>query len=233
MIEKENVNEQNMEQIAKDNFKKWNESLLLKNAKNVAAHYTDGNTFLPTVSGDFKRGKTGAEEYFKHFIEKDPEGEIVEEKIDVISSDCYVHSGKYNFTVGPEDQREVVEAEFTYVWVRNKEGEWEIDHHHSSKKNDEKKEKLESGFKPDATLSGEPKEGDEEAFFSKYFKENNIGTIVEKENAVQKLSDDSYLHSGMYNTEEGDNARFTITWKKSGEEWEIIQHHLSMRPESK
>ncbi|MFA6106382.1 MAG: SgcJ/EcaC family oxidoreductase [Patescibacteria group bacterium] len=224
-----NPEQETMEQIAKENFSKWNDQLLSGKAEKVASLYTEKNTFLPTVSGDFKRGKDGAKEYFKHFLEKNPEGEIIEGKVDVISADCYVHSGKYNFTVDAEEGRAVVEAEFSYVWKKNEAGEWEVDHHHSSARNDEKKFELENGFRLDVKLSGNPEEDNEQAYFAKYFSENNIGVI--SEDAVQKLSDNSYLHSGMYNLSDGREARFTITWKKDDSgEWEIIQHHLSMRP---
>jgi|GEM_PF-2824909 len=234
-IEAMNNKQEEIKQIAHSKFNTWNDSLQSGREEKVALLYEKKAIFLPTKSGDFKEGQIGAEEYFKHFLESRPFGEIVtgEDEVKAVSDDCFVHWGKYNFTVGEEDKRVTVPAEFTFVWKKNDKGGWEIIHHHSSAKNDEKKSELENGFRPEVKLPGEPKPGSEEEFFGKYFSDNNIGAISEKENKAQKLSDDSYLHSGMYNTEEGDNARFTITWKKSGEEWEIIQHHLSMRPESK
>lgn len=123
--------EMNFEQIARENFETWNKALLSKDPEMVASLYSDDNTFLPTLSPDFKSGKEGAKEYFEHFLEKNPEGEIVQDKVQVLSDNTYLHSGMYNFTVG-KDQREVVEARFSYVWRKNDDGQWQIIHHHSS-----------------------------------------------------------------------------------------------------
>jgi uncharacterized protein (TIGR02246 family) len=119
--------------IAKKNFAKWNAALLTKDAKKVADLYTSDATFLPTVSPEFKKGREGAEDYFHHFLEKDPEGEVVEEVVQPISIDCYLQSGLYNFAVGPKEKREIVAARFTFLWQRGTDGQWRIAHHHSSK----------------------------------------------------------------------------------------------------
>jgi len=124
-----------LEGIAKQNFKTWSESLTTKNPKAVAGLYTEDATFLPTVSGEFKKGQGGAEEYFHHFLEKDPKGEVVEEEVQSLGENCYLHSGMYNFEVNaPEGGRQTVEARFSFVWQKNKSGDWKILHHHSSVK---------------------------------------------------------------------------------------------------
>ena len=121
--------------IAKQNFETWGESLTTKNPKAVAELYTSDATFLPTVSGEFKKGQGGAEEYFHHFLEKDPKGEIIEEEFQPLGENHYLHSGMYNFEVNsPDGGRETVEARFSFVWRKNEKGRWEILHHHSSKK---------------------------------------------------------------------------------------------------
>ena len=48
-----------LEGIAKQNFKTWSESLTTKDPKAVAELYTSDATFLPTVSGEFKKGRLG------------------------------------------------------------------------------------------------------------------------------------------------------------------------------
>ncbi len=126
--------EPTVEQIAHENFARWNKTLLTLEADQVANLYTEEATFLPTVSGEFKKGQTGAAEYFKHFLEKNPTGEVIEEAIQELSDNCYLHSGHYNFEVGPADKREMVEARFSFVWVKDDRGEWKIAHHHSSQK---------------------------------------------------------------------------------------------------
>jgi uncharacterized protein (TIGR02246 family) len=130
-----------MQEIASRNFGIWNRALQTGNPKEVAALYITDATFLPTVSGEFKKGQYGAEEYFKHFLEKNPRGEIIQEEVQTLGTDCYLHSGMYNFEVGPGDDRQVVEARFSFVWKKDDQGEWKIVHHHSSAKHEKKQQK--------------------------------------------------------------------------------------------
>ena len=89
-------------------------------------------TFLPTTSGEFKKRQDGAEEYFEHFLIKNPRGKIIQEEVQTLGTECYLHSGMYNFEVGPVDDRKVVEARFSFIWKKNNQEEWKIVHHHSS-----------------------------------------------------------------------------------------------------
>jgi uncharacterized protein (TIGR02246 family) len=130
-----------MQEIASRNFGIWNRALQTGNPKEVAALYIADATFLPTVSGEFKKGQYGAEEYFKHFLEKNPTGEIIQEEVQTLGTDCYLHSGIYNFEVSPGDDRQVVEARFSFVWKKDDQGEWKIVHHHSSAKPEKKQQK--------------------------------------------------------------------------------------------
>lgn len=125
------MTEQTVVELAKINFEKWNQSLATGEADVVADMYSDDATFLPTVSGDFKRGKKGAAEYFVHFLEKNPTGSIVEDDVRLIGEDTYVHAGIYEFELGSQDDRNVVAARFTFIW-KNENGHWTIIHHHSS-----------------------------------------------------------------------------------------------------
>lgn len=125
---------QNFLEIARKNFQMWNEALQTKEAQKVAELYSEDNTFLPTMSGDFKSGQKGAEDYFEHFLLKNPFGKIVEEKVQPLGENSYLHSGLYNFEIGPAEKREITEARFTYVWQKDKNGQWKILHHHSSVK---------------------------------------------------------------------------------------------------
>lgn len=123
-----------LEKIAQENFAKWNEALQTKDPKKVAELYTEDCTFLPTLSPDFKKGIAGAESYFVHFLAKDPVGEIKDGEVQSIGEDCYIHSGMYDFEVGPEGERSTANARFTYIWRKEEDGEWKIIHHHSSLK---------------------------------------------------------------------------------------------------
>lgn len=130
----ENSLEKSIEVIADENFKKWNDALQTKDPKKAVELYAENATFLPTVSEEFKKGQSGVEEYFKHFLEKNPAGEIIQEEAQILGDDCYLHSGMYNFEIGPDDNRQVIEARFSFVWKRDDQGEWKIVHHHSSVK---------------------------------------------------------------------------------------------------
>ena len=125
-------NEQNFLEIARENFQMWNEALQTKDAKKVSLLYSEDNTFHPTMSGDFKSGQKDAEDYFEHFLLKNPFGKIVEEKVQSLGENSYLNSGLYNFEIGPAEKREIVEARFTFVWQKDKDGQWKIIHHHSS-----------------------------------------------------------------------------------------------------
>lgn len=128
---------ENLKEIASQNFSNWNAMLQTKDASRVADLYSDDATFLPTVSGEFKKGKAGAKDYFTHFIEKNPFGEVVDSEVQMIDNNTYLHSGMYNFEVDNKDlaseqKRVIVNARFTYLWQKNDQGKWEILHHHSS-----------------------------------------------------------------------------------------------------
>jgi uncharacterized protein (TIGR02246 family) len=124
----------NMEirEIARKNFELWVESLLTKDPKKVAEMYSEDNTFLPTVSGEFKHGKEAAEGYFTHYLEKNPADVIVEDAVQPLGENIYLHSGLYNFEIDKDGARTTVEARFTFVWRKESNGKWKIIHHHSS-----------------------------------------------------------------------------------------------------
>lgn len=120
-------------EIAKEIFIKWNETLQTKDKQKVAEIYSDNATFLPTLNGELKVGISGAMEYFEHFLQKDPFGTIVESMTqESTDGSTIIYSGLYNFEIGPEDNREIVNARFTYVFQKNENDEWKIIHHHSS-----------------------------------------------------------------------------------------------------
>jgi len=123
---------ENVLEVAKANFNLWNEALQTKSAEKVAELYAGDATFLPTMSPEFKSGKDGAMGYFEHFLLKNPFGTVTDEKVQPLTPECYLHSGMYDFEIGPEDKREVAQARFTFLWKKDKDGNWKIEHHHSS-----------------------------------------------------------------------------------------------------
>ncbi|MCX6736072.1 MAG: SgcJ/EcaC family oxidoreductase [Candidatus Parcubacteria bacterium] len=131
MLMQQNTIEQ---KVVSENFNRWNEALLSRDPKKVAEMYTEDATFLPTLSPDFKFGQEETEGYFEHFLQKNPEGKVVKEKVQTLSPNSYLHSGMYDFTVDQDGERKTVEARFTFLWTQDENGEWKIAHHHSSVK---------------------------------------------------------------------------------------------------
>lgn len=124
--------EQETKKAAQENFKLWAELLKTKDPKKFAGLYSEDATFLPTVSPDFKKGLAEAEEYFEHFLQKNPEGKIIEEEIQPLTENMYLHSGMYDFEIDKNSERIVVNARFSFVWKKESDGQWRIIHHHSS-----------------------------------------------------------------------------------------------------
>ncbi len=123
-----------MKEIAQKNLKEWTDGLLTKDSSVMAGFYSgDKLSFLPTLDSRHITNLEDAKDYFEnHFLPKNPKCiEVSEEGFDECSSDCYSHTGKYTFEVGPEEDRRTAEARFTYIW-KNISGEWKIYHHHSS-----------------------------------------------------------------------------------------------------
>src|SRR4030042_2970346 len=79
------------------------------------------------------RGKTMLEKY-EGVILPQESIKMIQEEVQTLGTDCYLHSGMYNFKVDPGDDRQVVEARFSFVWKKDDQGEWKTVHHHSSAK---------------------------------------------------------------------------------------------------
>jgi uncharacterized protein (TIGR02246 family) len=124
--------EAKMEKIAIDNFSLWAESLQSKDPKRVAELYAQDNTFLPTMSPDFKQGILEAEGYFERFLQKNPKGKIVQGIVQSLGEDAYLHSGMYDFEISDDGNLRIVSARFTFAWRKDSDGKWRIVHHHSS-----------------------------------------------------------------------------------------------------
>jgi hypothetical protein len=65
------------------------------------------------------------------FLKKLPFGTITADDVQRYGPDAYLHTGLYTFLTGPADNRQPVEARFSYMW-RKVDGAWKIVHHHSS-----------------------------------------------------------------------------------------------------
>ncbi|HIC79026.1 MAG TPA: SgcJ/EcaC family oxidoreductase [Sulfurovum sp.] len=121
-----------MEQEILGLFDKWNATLQTGDPKQVAAMYAkDGEgVLLPTVSPLVRHNHAEIEDYFVHFLAKNPVGTITESNVRVYG-DIAINSGLYTFALDGDESRVEVDARFTYVY--KKEGDdWLILEHHSS-----------------------------------------------------------------------------------------------------
>jgi uncharacterized protein (TIGR02246 family) len=66
-----------------------------------------------------------------NFLKKLPDGTITQDNVQKYGNDAYLHTGMYTFMTGPDNNRQPVEARFSYMW-RKIDGAWKIVHHHSS-----------------------------------------------------------------------------------------------------
>jgi len=120
-------------EIANSNFKFWEDALHAKDLSKVINLYSENNTFLPTLHSDFKCGQKEVENYFQYFLLKNPLSKVVQQKVQIISNNAYLHSGLYDFELFTGCiKKEIVRARFTYLWQKELDGFWKIFHHHSS-----------------------------------------------------------------------------------------------------
>lgn len=109
-------------------FDRWNSSLKTGKAKNVVANYADNSILLPTVSNKVRYSPAEKEDYFNHFLEKAPVGEINERFIQ-IGCNTALDAGVYTFNYGKTGEKATGRYSFTYKWDGK---QWLITSHHSS-----------------------------------------------------------------------------------------------------
>ncbi len=108
-------------------FDRWNEALASGDPTQVSALYQADALLLPTLSDRARTTTAGIEDYFKVFLSKHPTGRIDQR---VIQSECDVaiDAGNYSFEF---DGQGWVQARYTFVYAY-RDGEWRIEHQHSS-----------------------------------------------------------------------------------------------------
>lgn len=112
-------------------FRNWNLALASLDSARVAALYWPNAVLLPTVSNVPRTDSATITDYFDHFLRKFPRGTVVKR---VTYHDCNVSvdAGLYDFSVmDPAGNASTVSARYTFVYTY-KNGEWKIQHHHSS-----------------------------------------------------------------------------------------------------
>ncbi|HAV1854501.1 SgcJ/EcaC family oxidoreductase [Enterobacter hormaechei] len=108
-------------------FDRWNASLKTGDPQKVAENYLSDAVLLPTVSKQVRLTDAEREDYFKHFLEKNPVGHIDSRTIR-IGCNKAIDTGTYTFTFA-DNSKVSARYTFTYAWTGD---EWKISSHHSS-----------------------------------------------------------------------------------------------------
>lgn len=109
-------------------FSIWNNALATGDSRIVAKRYAKEAILLPTVSDVPRCDFASIKDYFDAFLQKEPQGEILEGDIRIGDGWCQ-DAGIYEFTMGATGDK--VKARYTYVYVYEN-NQWKIAHHHSS-----------------------------------------------------------------------------------------------------
>merc|ERR1712032_1080595 len=109
-------------------FNLWNDALATDDPTQVADRYARKGVLLPTVSDVPRTDYYGIVDYFKAFLQKKPQGTILESNVMIGHNWCQ-DAGIYEFKMGATG--DVVKARYSFIYVYE-EGEWKISHHHSS-----------------------------------------------------------------------------------------------------
>lgn len=109
-------------------FDRWNNALKTGKPANVVATYAKDSVLLPTLSDKVRYSPAEKEDYFVHFLEKSPVGEINERHIQIGCNTAF-DAGVYTFTFGKTGEKATGRYSYTYKWDGK---DWLITSHHSS-----------------------------------------------------------------------------------------------------
>lgn len=112
-------------------FGEWNAALATLDPLKVADRYAPNAVLLPTVSNKVRADRAGIVDYFQHFLENHPRGEITESHVAVLDEDDAIDAGTYRFFLTTDGVQRTVDARYTFVYEKI-DGKWLIVNHHSS-----------------------------------------------------------------------------------------------------
>ena len=112
-------------------FSKWNLALASLDSKRVAGLYWPDAVLLPTVSNIPRTNSAAIEDYFVHFLQKFPRGEILSRTI-YHACNLALDMGLYDFSIlDAAGNISLVHARYSFAYTY-RDGGWKIQHHHSS-----------------------------------------------------------------------------------------------------
>ena len=204
-----NYEKPNYERLSEKLFNSWNESLKSGEAQKVAEEYLEDGELFGTVSGKIRRGWEEIQGYFEHFLKGKPVGEVLNREVVYISDSMFLDSGLYRFKLTKDGQEQIVDAKFTFVWRKDKDGNWKIKHHHSAAVEDNK------DFNEQIDVSD--------------LDNDNIEWGIK-----EKVGDNMILLTGfLKNDNEKTTKRFTYLIRENeNENQEVVYRQVSKKPEN-
>jgi uncharacterized protein (TIGR02246 family) len=112
-------------------FADWNAALATGDPDKVADRYAPNAVLLPTVSNQVRSTRAEIVDYFQHFLENKPKGQILDSHVAVLNANDAIDAGTYRFTLTKDGQESTVDARYTFVYEKL-DGRWLIVNHHSS-----------------------------------------------------------------------------------------------------
>src|SRR5881397_528143 len=109
-------------------FDRWNQSLQTGDPHKVVANYAERSILLPTVSNQPRITAAEKEDYFHHFLENRPSGQIDFRYIQIGCNSAF-DAGLYTFTFDKTGAQVHARYTYTYAWDGK---QWLITSHHSS-----------------------------------------------------------------------------------------------------
>ena len=110
----------------------WIMAVTTTDPETVAALYDENAVFLGTVSPFMRTTPAGIKDYFEHFMALKNLNAIYYKPMVRIYGNIAVNSGYYTFFHNKDGKMMNISARYTFVYRKNKEGEWKIIDHHSS-----------------------------------------------------------------------------------------------------
>jgi len=108
-------------------FERWNRALQSRDPEQVAQLYSRDAVLLPTLSDQPRTDHDSIVDYFSHFLDKRPQGQVSQREI-LIGCNMLQDAGLYTFRFADGSS---AEARYSFIYVLE-DGEWKISHHHSS-----------------------------------------------------------------------------------------------------
>ncbi|WP_197289080.1 SgcJ/EcaC family oxidoreductase [Nocardia sp. NRRL S-836] len=112
-------------------FADWNAALATGDAQKVADRYAPNAVLLPTVSNRVRSTRAEIVDYFEHFLQNRPSGQVLDSHVAVLDADDAIDAGTYRFALTRNGQPATVDARYTFVYEKV-DGRWLIVNHHSS-----------------------------------------------------------------------------------------------------